>query len=342
MSAAPAARQAGLAIAAGYLADLALADPRCLHPVAGFGWVAGRAETLLYGPDRRRGVAFAGLLVAFAGIAGELAARLADHVVGTRQAGLGRMAVLGLLTWITLGGRSLTRVAGRLADEVDAGDLDAARATVPSLCGRDPQTLDGAELTRAGVESVAENTSDAIVGALIWAAIAGPAGAAGYRAANTLDAIVGHRTPRYAEFGWASARLDDLVGFPAARLSAVLAVACAPVVGGSAAAAWAAFRRDGSSHPSPNAGRVEAAFAGALGVRLGGGLTYAGMPEVRPVIGTGRRPTTADLRRANRLSLAVGAAAALCCAVLRSLVRPRPGAGRPTSHGAPRRSRAAS
>lgn len=326
MSVAPAGREAGLGIAAGYLVDLVFADPRRLHPVAGFGWLAGRAEALLYAPSRLRGAVFAGLLVASAALSAELAARVADRVLPGPGDGLGRSATLAVVTWIALGGRSLTRVAGRLADALDAGDLDAARSTLPSLCGRNPETLDAAELTRAGVESVAENTSDAVVGALLWAAVGGPAGVAGYRAANTLDAIVGHRTARYAEFGWASARLDDLAGFPAARLSALLSVLVAPVVGGSPAAAWAALRRDGASHPSPNAGRAEAAFAGALGVRLGGALTYAGVPELRPVIGSGRRPTTADLRRANRLSLSVGAAAALGCAGVAALVRPRPAA----------------
>ncbi|HEY5195857.1 MAG TPA: CobD/CbiB family cobalamin biosynthesis protein [Solirubrobacteraceae bacterium] len=364
MSAVPVAREAVVGLAGGYLADLVLGDPARLHPVAGFGWLAGRAETVLYAPSRFRGAAFTGLLVGFAALAAELAARLADHLADhlaprlaprladhlaprlaarlaagvaarvanhraatrlfrTRRAGLGRSAVLGLVTWSGLGGRSLTRVAGRLADQLDAGDLDAARATLPSLCGRDPQLLAAGELTRAGVESVAENTSDAVVGALLWGALAGPAGVAAYRAANTLDAMIGHRTARYGEFGWAAARLDDLLSLPASRASALLASVCAPLVGGSPRAAWETVRRDGAKHPSPNAGRVEAAFAGALDLRVGGRVTYAGIPDLRPVIGTGREPTTADLRRANRLSIAVGAAGAACAAVLRALVGAR-------------------
>jgi adenosylcobinamide-phosphate synthase len=313
-------RTAGIGLAGAFLADILLGDPTRLHPVAGFGRLADRAETALYAPSRARGAAYAAVLVGSAALAAELAARLTTSVWPNPSAGLGRPAVLALVTWIALGGRSLTRVADRLADELDAGRLDAARATLPSLCGRDPQALDAAGLARAGLESVAENTSDAVVAALLWGAVAGPAGVAGYRAANTLDAMVGHRTDRYREFGWAAARLDDLLNWPAARLAAMLTAACAPLVGGSRSLTWATVRRDGAKHPSPNAGRVEAAFAGALGVRLGGPLSYAGVAELRPEIGRGPAPTTSDLRRATRLSLAVGAAATVCCACLRTLL----------------------
>ncbi len=311
------------ALATGYAADAAFGDPRRLHPVAGFGRIALRAEAAADAPTRARGAAYAVALVGLAGAAGELAARAAA------RAGAGRSVVLAAVTWAALGGRSLTRVAARLADHVEAGDLDAARALLPWLCGRDPEALDGAGLARAAVESVAENTSDAVVGALLWGAVAGPGGVMAYRAANTLDAMVGHRTERYADFGWAAARLDDAANWPAARLTALLAVLCAPVAGGAPGAAWRTAVRDGGRHPSPNAGRVEAAFAGALGVRLGGPLTYAGVPELRPTMGAGRAPAPADVRRAARLSVAVGAGAALTCAGARALlgrVRRRAGA----------------
>src|SRR5205085_10396633 len=132
-----------------------------------------------------------------------------------------------------------------------------------------------------------ENTADAVVGPLVWCAVAGPAGAAAYRAANTLDAMVGHRTRRYERFGWAAARLDDVLTWPAARAGALLAVALAPQVGGRPGAAWAALRRDGARHPSPNAGRLEAAFAGALGVTLGGRNRYTERVQDRPRLGAG-------------------------------------------------------
>jgi len=304
----------GTALASAFAADVMLGDPRRLHPVAGFGQLAARAERVAYAPSRVRGAAYAGILVGAAGLTAEAAARLAA------RAGLGRSAAFAAITWAALGGRSLTRVAGRLARELEAGELEAARATLPSLCGRDPDALDADGLARAGLESVAENTSDAVVGALLWAAVAGPAGVAAYRAANTLDAMVGHRTARHGAFGWAAARLDDALNWPAARVAAVLTVACAPLAGGSPGSALRIWRRDGAAHPSPNAGRVEAAFAGALGVRLGGPLAYGGVAELRPHMGDGRAPAARDLRRAAQLSLAVGTAAATVSAALRALL----------------------
>jgi adenosylcobinamide-phosphate synthase len=294
----------GAALIGGYAADLTFGDPRRWHPVAGFGRVAAGVEEGLYAPTRARGAAFVLALVGAAGL-------LAEALARTR---LRRGPVLLVLTWIALGGRSLGREARRIASALDAGELDAARAALPALVGRDPETLDAPEICRAVVESVAENTGDAVVGALVWGAVAGPGGVAAFRAANTLDAMVGRRTRRYAEFGWAAARLDDALSWPAARLGALLAVALAPVVGGSPAATWRVLRRDGAAHPSPNAGRLEAAFAGALGVTLGGPLSYSGQPERRPELGDGPAPGTEAIRAATRLSLAVGLATALLCA----------------------------
>jgi adenosylcobinamide-phosphate synthase len=307
----------GVALAGGYLADALLGDPRRLHPVAGFGRLAARAESLTYAPSRTRGIAYTGSLVGMAGLVGEWLARCAE------RAGVGRSLALVVVTWAALGGRSLTQTATSIAGLVESGDLPSARNLLPCLCGRDPDALDAGGLSRAALESVAENTSDAVVGALLWGAVAGPGGVLAYRAANTLDAMVGHRGERYARFGWAAARLDDLLNWLPARLSAALAALCAPAVGGSSRATWRTVRRYGGAHPSPNAGRVEAAFAGALGVRLGGPLSYGGVGELRPHIGDGRAPTTADVRLAARLSRAVGIAAALMCMAARShLSRP--------------------
>lgn len=298
------------ALAAGYGADLAFGDPRRGHPVAAFGGLAVATERACYSPTRVRGAVFAGALVAGAAVGGEALARR-----------LGRDAALAALTWAALGGRSLRREAAAIARCLDAGDLDAARTALPALAGRDPQALDGDGIARAVVESVAENTSDAVVGALLWGALAGPAGVAAYRAANTLDAMVGNRSERYARFGWAAARLDDALNWPAASAGAGLTVLCAPLVGGSPLRAWRVLRRDGASHPSPNAGRMEAAFAGALGVRLGGPLSYGGVTELRPRLGAGAAPGAGDVRRANALSAAVGAAALISGTVLRARLR---------------------
>lgn len=299
-----------VALGTGYAADLLVGDPRRAHPVAGFGRLAGAAERACFAPSRARGAAFAASLVGLAALAGELASRL------SRAAGLSRGAALAAFAWAALGGRSLCWEAEAIAARLRSGEIETARAALPALAGRDPETLDAAGITRAVVESVAENTSDAVVGALFWGALGGAPAVAAFRAANTLDAMIGHRSPRYSEFGWAAARLDDAMGWPAARIGAGLAVLCAPLAGGSPRRAWRTLRRDGAAHPSPNAGRMEAAFAGALGVRLGGKLSYRGRIETRPPLGDGEPPVVADITRATRLSSAVGASALVLCAAL--------------------------
>jgi adenosylcobinamide-phosphate synthase len=313
--AARAACSAGASLLAGYAADMAFGDPRRWHPVAGFGRLALALERAVYAPTRVRGTIFTALLVALAASA---AARLARAAGRGGRGSLGGSTVLAVLMWAALGGRSLTRAALNVSDLVERDELDQARVSLRALCGRDAAALYGPELCRAALESVAENTGDAVVGALLWGAVAGPAGVAAYRAANTLDAMVGHRSERYLEFGWAAAKLDDVMSWPAARMTALLACMGAPLVGGSPRAAAAIVRRDGGAHPSPNSGRVEAAFAGALGVTLGGQLAYNGSIEDRPQLGDGRAPSTEDVHRAARLSLAVGAAAAALCASARA------------------------
>ena len=162
---------------------------------------------------------------------------------------------------------------------------------------------------------MAENTVDAVVAPLVWAAAAGSGGVLAHRAANTLDAMVGRRDARYECFGWASARLDDAMNWPAARLTAAATAVLAPVAGGSPGETWRIVRRDGTAHPSPNGGRAEAAFAGALGLRLGGRNVYAERVEERPLLGDGPAPGPGDIERAVRLSLAVGHVTAALFAV---------------------------
>ncbi|HEX6675528.1 MAG TPA: cobalamin biosynthesis protein [Actinomycetes bacterium] len=301
---------AAVGVAVGSLADLAVGDPARLHPVAGFGTLAAALEARCWRPSRLAGAAYAAVLV---GGSAALAA-LADRRLRRRPAA--RAAFAAAVTWAALGGRSLGRTATALAEAVGAGDLGEARRLAPALAGRDPAGLGAPELCRAAVESVAENTADAVVAPLLWGALAGPAGVAAYRAANTLDAMVGHRSPRHARFGWAAARLDDLLTWPAARLAAGLAVLLAPVAGGDRRRAWRTLRRDGRAHPSPNAGRLEAAFAGALGVRLGGRNRYGDHLEFRPHLGDGPPPDPDAVARAVRLSRAVGLAAAALATTL--------------------------
>jgi adenosylcobinamide-phosphate synthase len=227
-----------------------------------------------------------------------------------------RAVLVAAATWTVLGGRTLRAESRIMAGHLESGDLDAARGRLNHLCGRDPSTLDGAELARATVESVAENTSDAVVAPLVWGGLLGLPGLLGYRAANTLDAMVGHRSPRYARFGTAAARLDDALNLLPSRLTGLLMVAVAPAAGGSSRESLRVWRRDRNDHPSPNAGQCESAMAGALGVRLGGQNVYFGRSEVRPFLGDGPRPSAGHLRRAARISGLVGAAAALAGAGL--------------------------
>jgi adenosylcobinamide-phosphate synthase len=308
-------------LAGGTLLDALLGDPARWHPVAGFGRVAGALERRCYADGRARGAAYAAGLVAAAVLTGAAADR------ATRSRPVLNAATTAAATWMVLGGRSLGREALAVHDHLRAGDLDAARRRVTHLVGRDPSGLDADEVARASVESVAENTSDAVVAPLLWGALAGPAGLLGYRAVNTLDAMVGHRSPRYRNFGWAAARLDDAANLVPSRVAAVLAALLAPA---GPAAALRAWRRDAHRHPSPNAGPVEAAFAGALGVRLGGVNHYGGRVDDRGPLGDGPPPAPRDLPRAVRLSRRVGAgSAALACAVAVSLERSAPTAQRP-------------
>jgi adenosylcobinamide-phosphate synthase len=302
-------------IALGAAADLLLGDPRRAHPVAGFGTAAATLERRVWRDARPAGAGYACVLVA--GAAG-LGAAL-DRA--TRRSPVARTLAVAAATWTVLGGTTLGRAAGTMRQHLDDGDLPAARTALSALAGRDPRDLGEAELARATVESVAENTADAAVAPLFWGAVAGLPGLVGYRAVNTLDAMVGHRSPRYERFGWAAARLDDAANWLPARLTALLTVATAPLVGGSARAARRTWWRDGAAHPSPNAGRCEAAAAGALGLSLGGRNVYGSRVEDRPRLGDGRPPRAEDIGRAVWLSRAVWISAAVLAAGSRAATR---------------------
>jgi adenosylcobinamide-phosphate synthase len=300
----------------GVIADALLGDPARRHPVALFGQAVAALERHVYADNRCGGAGFTAASVLLAAGPAVAAGRL------TRRSRTAQLALVTTATWAVTGARSLAAEAARIQRLLADGDLPAARGFLPNLCGRDPAGLDGAGIARAVVESVAENTSDAIVAPLLWGALSGPAGLVGYRAVNTLDAMVGHHSPRYERFGWASARLDDLANWAPAQVTALLAATCSPVVGGRPPIAWQTARCDGPRHPSPNAGWCEAAFAGALGVQLGGTLSYAGRVEHRPVLGAGPPPGPADIARAIRLSRAITAAVTPLAAAVALAGRP--------------------
>jgi adenosylcobinamide-phosphate synthase len=302
----------------GVLLDALIADPRRGHPVAGYGRIADLVERRSYVPSRASGVLHLIVLVSPAVALSVAAERRLRRRPGSLAAGV------AAVTWTVLGASGLRREAQRIGRALEDGDLAAARAALPTLCGRDADLLDAAGLARAVVESVAENTSDAAVGPLWWGALAGLPGLVAYRAINTLDAMIGHRSERYEDFGWAAARLDDLANLAPARLTAALAALLAPAVGGQPADAVRAWRTDAAAHPSPNAGPCEAAFAGALGVRLGGVTIYPYGVSVRPTLGDGRPVEAGDIARAALLSRHVTLAAAACCAGLALLLGHRP------------------
>ena len=299
-------RSKGLAagLLAGVLLDRALGDPRSGHPVAAFGRAAAEFERRTWGDSRARGVVFAGACVSGAVGLGMVA-----------ESSRGRAAypvLVAAATWAVLGGETLRREALAVDELLAAGDLAAARRRVSHLVGRDPSGLDESGVARAAVESVAENSSDAVVAPLLWGAVAGVPGLLGYRAVNTLDAMVGHRSVRYRNFGWASARLDDLANLAPARLTAVIVA----LVSGRPGEVRRTVGRDARRHPSPNSGWCEAAFAGALGLRLGGVNVYGGRAEERPALGDGEPPRPADPSRAAALSRRVGIVAALVAAAV--------------------------
>jgi len=215
---------------------------------------------------------------------------------------LGFFVVVALGTTL-LAQKSLAEHVEAVAKALDKGGLEAGREAVSRIVGRDPEQLDRAAVGRAAIESLAENFSDGVVAPAFWMAVGGLAGGLAYKAANTADSMIGHRTPKHEAFGWAAARFDDLINLPASRLTALLIVAAAAMLPGmDARAAWRAFWRDAKKHRSPNAGWPEAAMAGALGVALAGPRSYGGVMGDFAYMGDGRREVTAaDIRRALRL-----------------------------------------
>jgi adenosylcobinamide-phosphate synthase len=271
-----------LAVAAALAVDrMAGEPPDAVHPVAGFGRAMQVVERHWYAPTLASGAVYAALGIGLGGIGGAV-------VRSTLVA-----------TYVAVGGRALADAAGAVGDALNIGDLDRARRLLPGLVGRDPEGLDEAELSRAVVESVAENTVDAVIAPALWAVLAGAPGALGYRAVNTMDAMVGHRSSRYQRFGTAAARLDDAANWVPARLTAVLVALARPH---RSLEVWRAVRADAPSHPSPNSGVAEAAFAAALGVRLGGRNRYGDRVEDRPRLGAGPAAGRRDIGEAVRLS----------------------------------------
>lgn len=275
------------AVTLGLAADRILGEPpAAVHPVAHFGRAMEGMEGALWADRRRSGILYAASGLALAAGAGAVLAK------GGRPA-------LAAATFVAVAGRALCEAAAEVDRALEEGDLPHARHLLRNLVGRETDHLDEPEVVRAAVESVAENTVDAVTAPLLWALAGGTAGVLAYRAVNTLDAMVGHHSDRYERFGWASARADDAANWIPARLTAVAVAAVRPRRAG---AVIHAVRRQAGAHPSPNAGVVEAAFAAALGVTLGGVNDYAGRTEARPPLGSGAGPQRRHIAAACRLS----------------------------------------
>lgn len=273
----------GVQLVAGLLLDRLLGEPRHYHPLIGFGNLANRTEARLNTGGHIGGILAWALLVlpftAGAFLAGSL--HLAGEIVSV------------CLLYFALGGRALAEHADRVADALEARDTDRARHLVGGLVSRETANMNEEEISRAAAESVLENGNDAVFGALFWFMVAGAPGVVLYRLANTLDAMWGYRTERYRRFGWAAARMDDLLNYIPARLTA-----SGYALLGATRSALDCWRRQGADWESPNAGPVMAAGAGALRLQLGGPAFYHGSMRERPLLGEGAAATAGDIRRA--------------------------------------------
>ena len=277
-----------IAVAAALLLDRWFGEPRRFHPLAGFGLWAGWLERRL---NRNGSVRAGGLACLLAvgppvGLVAALQGFLAADSLA--RLGLDVLVLTGVLGW-----RSMQQHARAVAVPLAAGDLPAARKALSRIVSRDSETLSERRVAGSAIESIFENTNDALIASLFWYVLLGPAGALAHRLINTLDAMWGYRNARFEHFGRIAARLDDWLGWPPARLTALSFMLC-----GRCLAGWRCWRRQAPRHRSPNAGVVIAAGAGALGVVVGGAVSYDGERRPKPPLGAGRRPQAADINAA--------------------------------------------
>ncbi len=298
-----------IAFFAGFLLDLLLGDPPGLpHPVRLMGRLIAGLERRLLGPDsgrlENRRKLLRGLWLVLVVILCTVATAAVLLLLAYRIHPYAGMAAETVMTWQILAAKCLRVESGKVYDCLQARDLEGARAAVSMIVGRDTDMLDEEGVIKAAVETVAENTSDGVIAPMLYTALGGPVLGFFYKAVNTMDSMVGYRNERYLYFGRTAARLDDLVNFLPARISACLMIFAA-FAGGkdfSGQRAFAVWRRDRRKHKSPNAAQTEAVCAGALGIRLAGDAVYFGRPVKKPYIGEAKRKAeAADIRRANRL-----------------------------------------
>lgn len=317
-----------LVLACGAALDLILGDPRKLwHPVIGFGWLISRFETLLFRifrlsgepeADRGRKRAAGALLTVLVLTVAAAAYFALRFLLGLTGSALPLLLDV-IVTWQMLAMTSLRRAAEDVRRPLAEGDTEAARKAVSMVVGRDTASLTAEGITKAAVETVAENASDGVIAPLFYLFLFGPAGGWVYKCINTMDSMIGYRNDRYRYFGTAAARLDDAANFLPSRLAALAIVAGAWLLekagrrgsggataggftGYDAANAWRIHRRDRFNHPSPNSAQTESAVAGALHIRLAGDAWYFGVLHHKPTQGDADRPVEPeDIRRTERL-----------------------------------------
>jgi adenosylcobinamide-phosphate synthase len=305
-----------------YALDTLVGEPPPLwHPVCWMGKLVGLADWGM--PGRESGPTTERLSGTFIAVVLPLgtywAARRFLRMVPGPLRGTAEMALLSA----ALAGRSLYDAAGDVQRGLASG-IDEGRAQVARMVGRDTADLDEPEVTRAAIESVAENANDGVIAPMFYALIGGAPLALTYKMINTLDSMIGYRNLRYGDFGWASAKLDDAAGFIPARITAVAVAAASPVVGGSPVGAIEAWKNDAPRHASPNAGVCESTFAGALGVQLGGTNYYSDIAQEGPVMGEGlRRPEWDDINRAANLMYSAATLVLMVGSILRWFIRRR-------------------
>ncbi len=295
------------ALCLGFLLDLIFGDPHWLpHPVRLMGRAISGLEKALRPrfPDTPQGRRSSGRVMVILVLSIFTAAPLVILLLCQRISPFLRLAVETVMCYQLLAARSLRDESMKVYDALCQDDLPLAREKVSMIVGRDTQKLSREQVAKAAVETVAENTSDGVVAPLFYMAIGGGVLGFFYKAANTMDSMVGYRNERYEDFGRAAAKLDDIVNFIPSRLSALLMIIAAVLPGYSAKDGWRIWRRDRFQHKSPNSAQTESVCAGALGVQLAGDASYFGVPVRKPTIGDPLRPVEAqDIRRANRLML---------------------------------------
>ena len=308
-------------ILAACVLDLALGDPHQFpHPVRAMGWMIGRSERLLRRSIPNPRIAGALLMVGMALLAGAGAWGLI-WLTGRWHPACAAVLSVGLL-WTGFAAKSLYRESAHVLRALRQGDPELARRNLSMIVGRDTEHLDEPEIVRAAVETIGENLCDGVIAPLIYAAIGGAPLLMAYKAISTLDSMVGHRNERYEEFGWASARMDDILNFVPARLTGVLICGAAFLLRLDGRRAWKSFRRDRLKHRSPNSAHGESAMAGALGVQLGGRSTYRGKPSFAPLLGDPINDLHAkSIALAHRILFVASALGVMILLGLRPLIR---------------------